>query len=120
MSGEMRARTLQRLPEAAAVSAIVAGRHSDPFSVLGPHIQPDGSLAISVFAPDADAVEIIDDKNGTVTRLDKVHSQGFFFGTTDAASRTGYRVRKSSAGRSWEGADPYAFGPTLGELDLHL
>ena len=110
-----------RGPDTEAVKAVVAGRHSDPFSVLGPHAQPDGSVGISTFAPDADAVEVIDAASGSVVAtLEKIHAEGFFFGTPDRHLPRGYRLRKRRGPHSWETADPYAFGTTLGDLDIYL
>jgi 1,4-alpha-glucan branching enzyme len=41
------------------VRALVAGEHADPFSILGPHRDADGTLRIRVFAPGARAVDIV-------------------------------------------------------------
>jgi 1,4-alpha-glucan branching enzyme len=121
MNSPLRARPQPRLPDAGAVGAVVSGRHGDPFSVLGPHLQSDGALSISVFAPDADCVDVIDAERGTVvSRLDRIHSQGFFFGTADASIAGRYRLRKSRGSHTWDSADPYAFGSTLGDLDVYL
>jgi 1,4-alpha-glucan branching enzyme len=109
------------MPDAAAVHAIVTGRHGDPFSVLGPHRQPDGAWVVSVFAPDADAVDILDrDRSTLLTRLDRIHTSGFFFGVTDADLGNGYRLRNSRGSHIWESADAYAFASTLGDLDVYL
>jgi 1,4-alpha-glucan branching enzyme len=115
------AMTNRRGPDVAAIKAVVAGRHSDPFSVLGPHPQGDGSVGISTFAPDADTVEVIDAANGSVVvALEKIHAEGFFFGATDRHLPRAYRLRKRRGPHTWETADPYAFGSTLGELDVYL
>ena len=46
-------------PDRAAIEVIVAGRHSDPFAVLGPHRHETG-VSIRVMAPDVRDVEVID------------------------------------------------------------
>ncbi len=121
MSGNLKARPQQRMPDAAAVHDIIAGRHGDPFSVLGPHRQPDGSWTVNVFSPDADAVEVVDRERGLpLARLDKVHTAGFFTGVTDADLGRGYRLRRSRGSHAWDSADPYAFASTLGELDIYF
>jgi 1,4-alpha-glucan branching enzyme len=110
-----------RGPDTEAIKAVVAGRHGDPFSVLGPHAQPDGSVGISTFAPDADTVEVIDAASGSiVVALEQIHADGFFFATTDRHLPRGYRLRKRRGPHTWETADPYAFGSTLGDLDVYL
>jgi 1,4-alpha-glucan branching enzyme len=110
-----------RGPDTEAIKAVVAGRHGDPFSVLGPHAQPDGSVGISTFAPDADTVEVIDAASGSiVVALEQIHADGFFFATTDRHLPRGYRLRKRRGPHTWETADPYAFGSTLGDLDIYL
>jgi 1,4-alpha-glucan branching enzyme len=115
------AMTNTRGPATEAIKAVVAGRHSDPFSVLGPHAQRDGSVGISTFAPDADTVEVIDAANGSaVVALEKIHADGFFFATTDCHLPQGYRLRKRRGPHTWETVDPYAFGSTLGDLDVYL
>jgi 1,4-alpha-glucan branching enzyme len=66
-------------------------------------------------------VELIDAASGQVAfALDKIHAQGFFFGTTDRRLPSGYRLRKRRGPHTWETADPYAFGSTLGDLDVYL
>ena len=110
-----------RGPAASDIDAIVTGRHGDCFRVLGPHEHADGSTGISAFAPDADTVEIIDAGSGkVVVDLEKIHADGFFFGTVDDPLRHGYRLRKRRGPHTWEMADPYAFGSTLGDLDIYL
>ncbi len=91
------------------------------FSVLGPHAQADGSIGISTFAPDADSVEVIDAASGDVVAdLQKIHADGFFFGSIERQLPSGYRLRKRRGPHTWEMADPYAFGSTLGDLDIYL
>ncbi len=110
-----------RGPDTEAIRAVVTGRHGDPFSVLGPHARPDGSVGISVFAPDADTVEVIDAASGsTVVALEKIHAEGFYFARVDRHLPSGYRLRKRRGPHAWETADPYAFGSTLGDLDVYL
>ena len=110
-----------RGPAARDIDAIVGGRHGDCFSVLGPHAQADGSIGISTFAPDADSIEVIDAASGdVVVDLEKIHADGFFFGSIERQLPSGYRLRKRRGPHTWEMADPYAFGSTLGDLDIYL
>src|SRR5207244_5171783 len=100
----------------------VAGTHSDPFRVLGPHRVGD-DLEIRVFRPDARAVEIIFDRESEKPiSAESIHQDGFFCATVPGATRdVPYRLRLTA----WDGSqqttrDPYQYGPTMGEVDLHL
>jgi len=100
-----------------AIVAIVEARHGDPFAVLGPH--PDGAgTAIRVFIPGADAVSVIDAKGKILGPLERVHPAGFFEAVLTVSGA--YRLRVQTHGMSYDADDPYRFGSTLGELDLHL
>jgi 1,4-alpha-glucan branching enzyme len=106
-------------PDQANIDAIVAGRHGDPFAVLGPHRVPDG-LSIRVFAPAAHEVEAVGSNGCMLGSLEKVHDAGFFVGTLDIPADVPYRLRFRRAEAQWEEGDPYRFPPILGETDLHL
>ncbi|HSD93504.1 MAG TPA: 1,4-alpha-glucan branching protein GlgB [Methyloceanibacter sp.] len=106
-------------PDAAAIEAIVAGRHGDPFAILGPHRNADG-FSIRVFAPEAEEVDAIDEMGRLLGSLEKIHHAGFFAGAIGCPVDTSYRLRFRSAGAEWEGGDPYRFMPVLGDIDLHL
>ncbi len=99
-----------------AMHAIVEGRHGDPFAILGPH-DAGGEPRIRVFLPGADAVDVLDRAGQLLGTLDRVHDAGFFDGAISAAP---YRLRVQTHGIIYEADDPYRFGPTLGDLDLHL
>ena len=101
------------------IEDIVAGRHGDPFSVLGPHQAPTGELTVSVFHPDAETCEVADADGRALVALDKLHPGGFFFGRLPAAI-DGYVLRMSGSGHQWQIEDAYAFPSVLGDLDLHL
>jgi 1,4-alpha-glucan branching enzyme len=101
------------------IAAIVGARHGDPFAVLGPHETPDG-LVVRVFVPGAAALRAISCDGGEIS-LERVHFDGFFEGLASGrTSRFPYVLRASDGAREWEFVDPYAFGPSLGELDDHL
>ena len=94
----------------AGAEAVVAGRHGDPFAVLGTH---DG--VIRTFLPGARAVEVAG------RALERVHPAGLWEGPAEGSSPGGHPVLRIT----WDGAvqeteDPYSFGLLLGELDLHL
>jgi 1,4-alpha-glucan branching enzyme len=50
-----------------AIRALVTGKHGDPFSVLGPHAEADGALAVRVCLPDARAVAVSNGQPHSVT-----------------------------------------------------
>jgi 1,4-alpha-glucan branching enzyme len=106
-------------PDPAAIEAIAAGRHGDPFAILGPH-RCAGGLAIRVFAPQADAVEAIGEGGERLAVLERLHQAGFFAGLIGAPGAPRYRLRYRRADAAWEGEDPYRFPPVLGDIDLHL
>src|SRR4051812_1756110 len=88
----------------------------DPFAVRGLH-QADGVWSVSAFLPGAERVEIITDFDPPRAMQDM--SGGFFYGIPASVPR--YRLRIHwPGGVVQESEDPYAFGPVLGEMDLHL
>lgn len=107
------------MPERAAIEALVAGRHGDPFAILGPHRIDEGT-SIRVFAPAAQGVQVIDSDQRVLGSLEKVHDAGLFVGTIDTPIDAAYRLRFRRDDVEWEEGDPYRFRPILGETDLHL
>ena len=97
----------------AEVEAVIAGRHSDPFAVLGPH-----GATLRAFAPDAETLEAVDEAGRTLVVLDRRHPRGFFEGALPEPRP--YRLRARNGGGEWTYRDPYAFGPVWGPLDDHL
>ncbi len=109
-------------PDPAAIDAIVAGRHGDPFGVLGPHHGPGGTLSVRVFSPGAGTVDVVDKKSGDVAaRLNRLHPDGFFAGPVPGRREPfPYALVLSANGVTWRLEDPYRFAPILGDLDVHL
>jgi 1,4-alpha-glucan branching enzyme len=112
------------------IEALIVARHGDPFAVLGPHRVGDVDV-IRALLPSALAVEVIDagDAARSLGTLNRIHEAGLFEGSVARSSATGdgpaYRLRitwpTSDGGTTvQEIDDPYAFGPLLGDLDLHL
>ncbi len=101
------------------VSTFLAGAHSDPFRILGPHRVGD-DLAVRVFRPDAREVAIRFD--GQEAPAQRLHPDGFF----QAVIRNGDRdLDYTLALTGWEDRqkdahDPYRYGSFMGEVDLHL
>ncbi len=100
----------------AAVEALVAGRHGDPFALLGPH-----GGEVRSFQPGARGVTVLAAADGAeIGRLDRLHPAGLFAGRV-ARPGVPYRLRIDwPGGPAQETEDPYAFGLLLGALDMHL
>jgi len=107
--------------DAATLSAIVDGRHGDPFAVLGPH-EVQSKLVIRAFMPSATSVAVIDPETGAVAaELDEIAKPGLFEGIVpDRPVWFSYRLRGSNIGGSWDLDDAYRFPPLLGEVDDYL
>jgi 1,4-alpha-glucan branching enzyme len=108
-------------PDRGAVAALVAGRHGDPFALLGMHEVGD-ALVVRVFWPGAETVSVSEAKTGRkVAELEKLDDAGFFSGeVARRRQRFPYRLRFTAGDAAWEAEDPYRFPPILGELDLYL
>jgi len=98
--------------------ALATGRHRDPFQVLGAHDE-GGVRVLRVFVPGARSVEALT-RSGRrpIGHLQRGCVDGLFEGVL--SDRGSYLLRIEWPGGVQETEDPYAFGPALGELDLHL
>ena len=101
----------------AAVEHLLAGRLAAPHDLLGPR-EVDGSIRIRAFHPDATEASIA--RVDGITSMRRLNAAGLFEASVPAGGPPGYRIRFRNREREWEQEDPYAFAPTLGELDLHL
>jgi 1,4-alpha-glucan branching enzyme len=104
----------------ADLEAVVKRRHPNPHSVLGAHPAKDG-VVVRAFRPDAATVTAHTDAGETVP-LEEVHPAGVFEGVLEGAELPlSYELEVDyGPGGTFTVRDPYAFTPTLGELDLHL
>jgi 1,4-alpha-glucan branching enzyme len=96
---------------------------ADPFAWRGPHRLPDGRVVVRVVAPEAEVVHLLPSDNPDVAWPLAPLGDGAFeldLGGGEVPSPCDYRIRVIRHGRAAEAADPYAFGPVLGELDAHL
>ena len=96
--------------------------HADPFGVLGLH-SINGNQVVRAFRPDAKTLTVIDranPKNRFVAQ--KISDEGIFEATADGRTdRFDYLLEVTNwAGETTQLADPYSFGPLLGDLDMHL
>ncbi|HJQ20624.1 MAG TPA: 1,4-alpha-glucan branching protein GlgB [Gemmatimonadaceae bacterium] len=104
-----------------AVERLIAGRHHDPHSILGAHpvTRPQPGVVIRALHPDAKRCEaVLADGAHEMARVGGSLFEVFVPGATLPLR---YRLRFYFAnGSVWERDDPYRYGPTLGDVDLHL
>lgn len=109
-----------RLP-APLVDDLLGGRHTDPHSILGAHHLDDGSVAVRVLRPQADGVTLV---IGSAEHPMTEQVPGLWVTTLSIPPNAGipdYRYRVHyPADRAFTVADPYRFGPTIGDDDLAL
>jgi 1,4-alpha-glucan branching enzyme len=102
------------------LEALVQRQHSNPHAVLGAHPE-NGGVVIRALRPAACEIKAHVDGGHTV-ELEQIHAGGVFEGHVEGAElplRYRLEVDYGSAG-NFTIEDPYAFVPTLGEVDLHL
>jgi 1,4-alpha-glucan branching enzyme len=96
--------------------------HADPFGVLGLH-SINGNQVVRAFRPDAKTLTVVDRANPKSRYVaQKIADEGIFEATADGRTdRFDYLLEVTNwAGETTQLADPYSFGPLLGELDMHL
>ena len=105
-------------PPRGAIAALLAGRHDDPFSLLGVFAGPNGTFARTLIpgAETAEAYDLSGNQLGTVQRVDDA---GLFEGAIDGDPQP-VKYRAQGYGAEWWVTDPYSFGPVLGPTDDYL
>ena len=100
------------------VERLIAGELRDPHSLLGRHPSKSGTV-FRAWRPEAESVTVLVD--GEIAgKLEKIHAAGLFEGVIEEAVGD-YRLEVSyPGGQTFTVRDPYAFLPTVGDLDLHL
>jgi 1,4-alpha-glucan branching enzyme len=101
-----------------ALDALAAGRHGDPFALLGVQLI-NGVRSVRTFQPGATAVDLLDRHGNKVRRMRRVHDDGIFEASLPGRLRS-YRLRIEAAHGRYEIDDAYRFPSTLGDLDLYL
>jgi 1,4-alpha-glucan branching enzyme len=102
-----------------AIADLVRGENSDPFALLGPH-RHGKHTAVCTFLPEAEAVDVLPSEGDEpLFALARVHAAGVWLGKT-AKPLGRYRLREKTAHGARVFADAYAFGPILGDMDVHL
>jgi 1,4-alpha-glucan branching enzyme len=117
-----------------SIDALVIGKNSEPFSLLGPH-PISGGWAIRFFLPWANEASISLNSPGgerppmvTAKMVDavKLRPEGFFeatflSGQTTAPAPNSYKIHyRTHHGEEHEVYDTYAFPYTISEFDLYL
>jgi 1,4-alpha-glucan branching enzyme len=93
---------------------------ADPHALLGAH-PAGGGVVIRAYRPDAEGIRVLPE-SGEPVELVEGDEAGLFEGVLDGASlplRYRLEVRYQDGG-VFTLHDPYAFLPTLGDLDVHL
>jgi len=103
-----------------ALDALGRREHPDPHSVLGAHPDGDG-VVIRALRPAASAVTAHYGA-GAGVELELIHPAGIFEGRIDGVELPLRYTLEVEYGpdTSFTIEDPYAFTPTIGELDQHL
>ncbi len=93
-----------------AVADLLAGRHGDPFALLGPHKAP-GGVVLRAFIPGAETLEVL--RQGAAPAiLDRRDPEGFFEGVLPgAALPLRYRLRATAAMPPGSSTIPMALAP---------
>jgi len=105
-------------PPKSAITALLEGRHADPFSLLGVHAGPEGSFARALL-PGAEQVEAFSLSGEPLGTLRRVDDRGLFEGRLDGPPGP-VRYHCRAGGHRWQLTDPYSFGPVLGPTDDFL
>jgi 1,4-alpha-glucan branching enzyme len=101
---------------------LVAGRHNNPFAVLGLH-EVNDKLTLRAFIPGAEGIDALDAKTGRkiCSLTAEPGAEGVFVGQAlRRKNRFSYKLRVANGEHSWVIDDPYRFGPVLGDIDEHL
>jgi 1,4-alpha-glucan branching enzyme len=106
------------------IQKLIHREHHNPHSLLGAHPAGNGGgMVVRAYRPAAEKVTARDAKGESI-ELVKAHPAGLFEGTfaeADADLPPRYELEVTYAdGGPYTLRDPYAFPPTLGEVDLHL
>jgi 1,4-alpha-glucan branching enzyme len=102
------------------LDAVARREHAEPHAILGAHPDDDG-VVVRAFRPSAQTVAVKPSR-GKAVEMKCIHPAGIFEAELPGAKLPlRYRLKVDyGPGGKFTLDDPYAFLPTLGELDLHL
>jgi 1,4-alpha-glucan branching enzyme len=101
------------------VEALLSGDHRDPHQLLGSH-EVEGGAVVRCYRPDASGVQVAV-HDGPTVEAERTHPAGFFEVRLDNRPAAGaYTLLVRYGDLTYEVVDPYAFWPSVGEIDIHL
>lgn len=102
-----------------ALAAVAAGKHNNPFSMLGLH-NSGSHRVVRTFQPQAKAVSLVDAKGKHLAAMQASGVDGVFVAEMPSRKRV-YRLQITAYDGNTEIIDDcYRFGTTLDEFDLYL
>jgi 1,4-alpha-glucan branching enzyme len=117
---EAPADTALAAPEAsvdrAAIDAVMAAEHGDPFAVLGPHQIAPELWEVRAVLPEARRAFV--ETGGQTIEMERRHEAGFFVAGVEGAFRPTYRLRIDTGEREFVRDDAYRFESFLQSEDL--
>lgn len=114
---------MQDLLSQEQIDAVVSGRHSNPFAVLGIHKNKGSkNIFIRAFYPNAKSIEIIEkDTNKNLGYMHKVHDHGLFQIEPECEENLRYYFKITNYDDSaYNAEDVYSFPATIGDIDVYL
>jgi len=110
---------IDRDSNAALLDALVMGRQTDPFALLGPH-RVGRKRIVRTFQPHAHEVSLVDVAGKRLAPMRRVHDGGIYSAFMPARKKR-YRLRiVTNDGQTYDIEDPYRFPPSLDDMDLYL
>jgi len=110
------------LPNENDLNMLLEGRHGNPHSILGMHLDPKlNCIIVRCYAPESVEVFAIDDTGGK-NRMEKIHERGLFAVSFPGAQKHfKYELEKHFENNTvFTSPDPYCFLPGIGEMDQYL
>ncbi len=104
------------MTSSAEIEAIVAGRHGDPFRVLGLH-QHGKQWIVRAFVPDAISLKVLTPDGKSLGQIARRHDAGLFEGPVKLKDRQALHYLAANGSGTWTVADAYLLGPVLGPMD---
>ncbi len=100
-----------------SLQRLIEARHSDPFSVLGPHREGE-EILVRVLLPHAETVSILEGGHA----MERIEGTDLFEwrGKADQIPERYRLIWRDDEHREHLIHDPYCYPPQLGDLDLHL
>ena len=106
------------------VQALLAARHTDPFAVLGMHVDVQGDLWVRALLPRASKVSVVEASSGRVLVAMQARVEGLLFEVKipQRKRRFDYRlfVRWDNGLHETLYADAYSYGPQIAEHEAAL